>query len=720
MDKVVASKSQDRGERRNHVLTWLLSEPAVCLLAALGVGVGLFYLEENWRGHRAWLKCKQGLESKGAVLDWSAHIPPAVPEDQNFFSAPNMAQWFVNRGQNLLTQRLNPGSLFGFTQQTSSILAELTVVAAYAPIIPGEADLVVQYNPSLLTSPIGLEDASDDSTAHDVPIPLIVMDDVPLADAIRNLARQANLNYLLDPTIGFGTAGAQGKPSPHSTVSFRWENVTALQALVAMLNNYSLQLIEDPKSGISRITAKKAEDSAVFVEPALRRRLAKIVQDGLLPEGRGSNLTVLKGVQGFDLVARPPDTRPATRITVRANTAPRPEELASSLTTSARSFPTSSRVQVVPTGTNHFRAFFGPPPYLPASEYLAWSDQFEEEFNQVRQALRRPYAQMPGDYRDPVAMPIPNFVAIRMLAQTLAQRAQCYLLLDQPEPALRELALIHDLCGLLESKPGGKPMTLVAAMIHVAVSGLYVGVVADGLRLQSWREPELAAIQAQLAQVNLAPFVANSCGEERAAACRILETTTGTKFAKLFSSSPAPASLLDRLKDPTYLFLTFAPRGWVYQNMCVVASLEEDATAGFDASRQLIVPHTLDQTSRETQAALDHFSPLTFLAGMTIPNYTRAWQTLARNQTLANEGRVACALERYRLAEGQYPTKLAELVPRFADALPHDLINGWPLHYRRTNDGRFLLYSVGWNEQDDGGVPGDRDTGDWVWQAPTG
>jgi hypothetical protein len=57
------------------------------------------------------------------------------------------------------------------------------------------------------------------------------------------------------------------------------------------------------------------------------------------------------------------------------------------------------------------------------------------------------------------------------------------------------------------------------------------------------------------------------------------------------------------------------------------------------------------------------------------------------------------------------------------------------LHYRRTEDppspgsgaasGKFLLYSVGWNETDDGGQIAlkkdgseDRENGDWVWQYP--
>jgi type II secretory pathway component GspD/PulD (secretin) len=87
-------------------------------------------------------------------------------------------------------------------------------------------------------------------------IPLIVMDDVPLTDAIRNLARQAGINYMLDPKIGFGQAGADGKTMAQPSVSIRWENITAEQALAALLNNYTLQLVEDPKSKIARVTTK--------------------------------------------------------------------------------------------------------------------------------------------------------------------------------------------------------------------------------------------------------------------------------------------------------------------------------------------------------------------------------------------------------------------------------------------------------------------------------
>jgi len=107
---------------------------------------------------------------------------------------------------------------------------------------------------------------------------------------------------------------------------------------------------------------------------------------------------------------------------------------------------------------------------------------------------------------------------------------------------------------------------------------------------------------------------------------------------------------------------------------------------------------------------------------MLVPALGKAAQKAAYGQTAADAGTLACAIERYRLAHGQLPDSLEKLVPQFIASLPHDIINGKPLVYRPTPDGHFVLYSVGWNEKDDGGVPGkaktsetDHGDGDWVW-----
>jgi len=72
-------------------------------------------------------------------------------------------------------------------------------------------------------------------------IPLIEMREVPLTEAIRQVARMARMNVILDPRLSQA-------PYNGMTVSVRWENVTAREALIALLENYDLVLIESPRS----------------------------------------------------------------------------------------------------------------------------------------------------------------------------------------------------------------------------------------------------------------------------------------------------------------------------------------------------------------------------------------------------------------------------------------------------------------------------------------
>jgi type II secretory pathway component GspD/PulD (secretin) len=114
----------------------------------------------------------------------------------------------------------------------------------------------------------------------DETVPLIVIDDVPLTDAIRNLARQSNLNFQFDPRV---------TTSNQPNVSIRFENVSAHEALQAVLDNYSLAMVKEQKSKIARITIKdpKAEDPLVakivqlkYSEPS---NLVSIVKTTLSP-----------------------------------------------------------------------------------------------------------------------------------------------------------------------------------------------------------------------------------------------------------------------------------------------------------------------------------------------------------------------------------------------------------------------------------------------------
>ncbi len=606
---------QDSAKERGHALgtfahffrwlsCWRVMRRGLFVLACLVTLTGLVYAVENWRGKRAWEKCRRELEAKGEVLDWNAYIPAPVPDDQNVFKAPKIAEWFVTDFQ----------SMWG----------------------PGKSS-----ERSITEAPFRLAPRAD---AKKAPVLLAEVEVVPPAGPL---------------------------PSGRADAVLR------------------------------------------FDDPAAREQAVKFLNDITGPSTEGARAELI--------VARPRDQVQPLRLVVQADALPTVAALTEFLShnpgpSQVGAAPRRSAWEVERVGASGFHVSLNPSVY-DAAEFLALSQSAVPDFDVLRKALERPCARMDGDYERPFVRPVPNFVRLRTVAQMLSQRAQCYLLLGRPEAAWHELALVRDVCRLLGEPPAGKGTLLVEVMIDSAISGLYVGIIQDGLRLQAWREPELAAMQKQLQDINLLPALREAFNAERAASCRMFETTPPAELVKLFSFGDERRGLWDRLNDPRFLLIRFAPRGWLYQNMCVGAFREQLFVSSLDIPNNQVRPRVADGISNHLQTALSHFTPYTFLGKAATPNFLKATQTLGRNQILANEAFIACGLERYRLAHGQYPDTLDPLVPQFAEKVPHDIVGGLPLKYHRTTDGHFVLYSVGWNEKDDGGVSGKTTVeGDWVWQ----
>jgi hypothetical protein len=582
---------------------WRVASRGLFVLACLVTLIGLFYAVENWRGKSAWEKCRRELEAKGEVFDWNAYIPAPVPDDQNIFKAPKIAEWFV-RGPHF----------FG----------------------SGPFVVVPPEDRALFTQRQGGDPAARDVLVAEVKV--------------------------VTPTIARG--------------------------------------------------AEHAGQVLRFEDPAAGDQAAKLLGAAIGP--------CLEGPSACVVMARHFDQIKPAHLVLEAEAAPSVGALKQFFTRSpaSQASPGSligDSLQVAAAGSNLFRVRLYWRVYS-AADYLAWTQPAVSDLNVLRKALERPYARMDGNYERPYERPIPNFVLMRAVVKMLAERAQCYLLLGQPEAAWHELAVVRDMCRMLEARPASDCPTLVEAMIDVAINGLYLSVVQDSLRLQAWGEPELAAMQKQLTDVRLLPLVRAAFVAQRAATCRTFEITPRAELVKLFASGGDDHSLWGRLKNPRFLLIRFAPRGWLYQNMCAGAIENRLIVSSLDISNDQVLPHVADATSNQAQTALSHFTPYTFIFKATLHDFLIATQTLAQKQTLANEAFIACGLERYRLAHGQYPETLEALVPQFAEKLPHDIIGGQPLKYRRTADSQFVLYSVGWNETDDGGVPGKTiPEGDWVW-----
>jgi hypothetical protein len=167
------------------------------------------------------------------------------------------------------------------------------------------------------------------------------------------------------------------------------------------------------------------------------------------------------------------------------------------------------------------------------------------------------------------------------------------------------------------------------------------------------------------------------------------------------------------------------PGGWFEQNKLTMARMHMNLYwPAVNATTRTASPAAVTRMTDACEKI--GLNPFGLFARILLPALNRSPQKFVRAQSVADLARVACVLERYRLAHGEYPASLDALAPQFIAKLPHDLINGQPLKYRRTDNGQFILYSVGWNETDDGGeivltksgAHVDIAQGDWVWRYP--
>ena len=170
----------------------------------------------------------------------------------------------------------------------------------------------------------------------------------------------------------------------------------------------------------------------------------------------------------------------------------------------------------------------------------------------------------------------------------------------------------------------------------------------------------------------------------------------------------------------------FFPRGWLYQNqLCGNRLIQTRILEFVDPQQHRAFPERAK--GMEEAPELKRTTPYNILARMLAPAIAKSASKSARTQANLDLASIACAIERFRIANDRYPNQLQALVPQYAEKLPSDVVNGEPLKYRLSADDGYVLYSVGWNQKDDGGVSKpkpvkgaevDPNAGDWVWVCP--
>jgi hypothetical protein len=372
-----------------------------------------------------------------------------------------------------------------------------------------------------------------------------------------------------------------------------------------------------------------------------------------------------------------------------------------------------------------------PEPQTPAADVLLALSKFDPALAVLRTASQRPRTHYPLDYERGLFglmrgqyFPVETFPAA---AHVLCLRAVAELVQDQTEAALQDTLLALRLADSLRQMPWERLHGARSEMLIFCLQPVW-----EGLARHRWNQQQLATLQQQFGAMDLLlDFQQVVRGET------LVTMNLADQLQAFLEGRPSPAA--DEMRSAkgddlfaVWLFRLSYPTGWLYQDKVWIYRFYERRADVFKA----LETRNRRQLYAELRRATDPF-----LVVFVVPRLRQVFsessvQTLFL-QTACQEAAVACALERYRLAQSRYPDSLEALVPTFLKQVPADLLapSRAALNYRREADGGLALYSVGLNRQDDRGKPSSPierwhrskpyqdlyprlDEGDWVWRQP--
>lgn len=322
---------------------------------------------------------------------------------------------------------------------------------------------------------------------------------------------------------------------------------------------------------------------------------------------------------------------------------------------------------------------------------------------------------------------LPHYHVAQSLAQMLCRRGAL-------QARLGDAAKAHEavrICVRINEANAKEPF-LIGALVTASESAMISGAVWEICESRSGTAEDFRKLQEALERLDLRQTALVAMRAELAAGVDAMAYFKRTRDIGLFEIF---GNREDPWKPYKNLGLQLLPGGWFDGNAAVLAQWEfescvkplrdsglQAAIAAQDAMEKTLVKHTKEMPWKHLDKAV---------ALLVMPVMGSVASKLTYTQCLLNEGIAACTLERYRIERGEYPESLEAANRPGEKPIPMDVISDQPMHYRRTPNGRYALWCVGFDGKDDDGKRGGDKTrpestkfgkrdykGDWVWDYP--
>ncbi len=316
------------------------------------------------------------------------------------------------------------------------------------------------------------------------------------------------------------------------------------------------------------------------------------------------------------------------------------------------------------------------------------------------------------DYTTPAKQTFGADTSLIRLVKVLLYDADLAMLAGHPDIAIADFRVGWRVTSGVQKRP-----FYVANLVASGLILMQLRLIAQGLADHTWNDTQLTELESEMDKLNyLAQSRRQLAGE---IACYSLPMTDyyakhRAKWAKdinlmrSFFSDDEPVQ--ERAFALTYRVI---PDGWFALAKAEQAKRKMNRVRSIDLASGQVHPYPDPEESSDFAIRwLDFILPdLNLTKGIV--------SKIAYTEAQVDEARIACRLERYRLAHHAFPPTLDDLARAYGP-LPRDVIGGNAYHYRLNPNQTYLLYSVGWNQRDDLGATGtmrNDQSPDWIWTS---
>lgn len=364
----------------------------------------------------------------------------------------------------------------------------------------------------------------------------------------------------------------------------------------------------------------------------------------------------------------------------------------------------------------------------PAEDVLYALKQYDTELNELMMAsANRPQSRFDIKYEeeDKAGILLTHLALMKGISTTLRLRAVANLSAGKPELAFQDVSLMFRLIDSIEAEP-----ILISKLVRFACIQIAVGTIWEGLVDHRWQDAQLKQLQAKLATYDFVKDGTHGFQGERLFGNSIIEYLykEPKMLSMIFDLGGADNQPnLNFGKSPYYLI----PSGWFHlEQLSYNKAFQEFvlAPAPPDKHHLDIAKLKAAKVEMERQTAnKDAFHLIRnhrVLIQLLLPAIGNVFQKGAYAQSTCDLAVVAIALERYHLKNKDYPASLKALVPDYTTVLPLDITSQAPFKYEHQSADSFKLWSIGWNQKDDGGILAKgtgnspklkTEEGDWIW-----